>query len=88
MEQILWNLTCVYFIPFLAGSLLRWLLCSWQRGWLVTALAAALALALQFQIHFLPAHSDEGTGILAMMALGLTLGTAVTGLICRLRRRS
>lgn len=31
MEQILWNLSCVFLFPFLAGTLLRWLLCRLRR---------------------------------------------------------
>ena len=74
-------------LPFLLGAAVRTLFWKKEKGWIVTAVAAGLALAAVIVAVVVPSHGSEANGMRAYMAVCLLLGALLAAGVIRLIRR-
>ena len=88
MVQIVLNYLLIFILPFLAGILLRSLLFrKTARGWIVTVIAAVLALVTSIVAFAVPSHGSEANGLLMCQAICLLAGVLLAAGIDRFQHR-
>lgn len=87
MKQIVLNDLVIFVIPFLLGALVRFLLRRRSKAWLVTAVAACLALAAGVVAMTVPNHGSELYGLRLLQAVCFLFGSLFMGAAIRFLRR-
>ena len=85
--QIFMNYLLIFILPFLLGALLRFLMRKRSRGWIVTVIAAALALTMLIVAVAVPNHGSEANGLMAYQAACLLVGSLLVGGVLLIVRR-
>lgn len=80
--------TVIVFVPLALGAALRALLRRWCRAWWLSAVLALLTILAWIVTLHPPVSGSELYGLRTIQALAMTVGSATTGLILRLRRKS
>lgn len=84
--------TVIVFVPLALGAALgaalRALLRRWRRAWWLSAVLALLTILAWMVTLHPPVSGSELYGLRTIQALAMTVGSATTGLILRLRRKS
>ena len=78
--------TVIVFVPLALGVVLRALLRRWRRAWCLSAVLALLTILAWIVTLHPPISGSELYGRRTSLALSMTAGSAITGLILRLRR--
>ena len=76
------------FVPLALGVVLRALLRRWRRAWCLSAVLALLTILAWIVTLHPPISGSELYGLRTIQALSMTAGSAITGLLLRLRRGS
>lgn len=76
--------TVIVFVPLALRALLR----RWRRAWWLSAVLALLTILAWIVTLHPPVSGSELYGLRTIQALAMTVGSATTGLILRLRRKS
>ena len=88
MAQIVLNYLMIFILPFLLGILLRSLLFRKKaRGWIITVIAAVLAIVALIIAIAVPSHGSEANGLRMVQAICLLVGVLTAAGIIRLRHR-
>ena len=78
----------IVFVPLALGAALCALLRRWRRAWWLSAVLALLTILAWMVTLHPPVSGSELYGLRTIQALAMTVGSATTGLILRLRRKS
>ena len=86
MKQIVLNYLLIFIIPFLLGTLIRFLFRKRSKAWMITGITALLALVEYNMISIFPSDC-ELHGFRTIQAICLFLGSLLIGIIARVMSR-
>ena len=86
MKQIVLNYLGIFIIPFLAGTLVRFLFRKYSKAWLITVITALLALVQYSMISIFP-NDCEVHAFRTIQVICLFLGSLLLGFITRVMSR-